>query len=160
MFSHKIRNARLSTSEVHPTPGALRTSQHLCSSRGNRPILVAIMLIQIQRSWKLRTIFRCNLKRYLYKLWIIFPDIVRKHRMDGGRTDAHHSSVPCRRFLGFVFIKRNKHIWTACFVVSYWYQQHLLLHTVVVVAMSATPSYHSLYLNIYNWLVESCKLVA
>ena len=33
MFSHKIRSAPLSTSEVHPTPGALRTSQHLCSSR-------------------------------------------------------------------------------------------------------------------------------
>ena len=33
MFSHNIRSAPLSTSEVHPTPGALRTSQHLCSSR-------------------------------------------------------------------------------------------------------------------------------
>ena len=33
MFSHKIRSAPLSTSEVHPIPGALRTSQHLCSSR-------------------------------------------------------------------------------------------------------------------------------
>ena len=32
MFSQKIRSAPLSTSEVHPTPGALRTSQHLCSS--------------------------------------------------------------------------------------------------------------------------------
>ena len=38
MFNHKIRNAPLSTSEVHPTPGALRTSQHLCSSR-EYPIL-------------------------------------------------------------------------------------------------------------------------
>ena len=33
MFSHKITSAPLSTSEVHPTPGALPTSQHLCSSR-------------------------------------------------------------------------------------------------------------------------------
>ena len=33
MFSHKIRSAPLSTSKVHPTTGALRTSQHLCSSR-------------------------------------------------------------------------------------------------------------------------------
>ena len=28
MFSHKIRSAPLSTLEVHPTPGALRTSAH------------------------------------------------------------------------------------------------------------------------------------